>query len=221
MTVTNFEDLGKLKAGSRTPINIYKCTSETINFTSYIESNNNTTTTETPSHGHNSQPDRKYYSYLNKIFTNNSSLSINSVGSSSTSSIMSGSSVDNSSDYDTSDADVRYMKSLCKKLLSKQQALNTSATRLCATSKVNKLLTILFDYEDATESFQVKQGDNVELLETIMDDADVDGQYKYVVRKSLDGMIGSIPIDYTIDLNDIKQMVRFNMKKHHVKLTKL
>jgi hypothetical protein len=230
MAITNFEELGKLKAGSRLPINIYKCTSDTINFTSYIENNKNMTTTTTAIQIHDTQSETNstYYSYLNKLYTNNSSLSINSVGSSvssiSSSSISTTTTTNNSSDYDTSDAEIKYMKSVCKKLLSKQQAAvrstRTTTMRQSSTSNT-KLLTILFDYEDATENFRVKQGDNVELLKAILDDDDVDGQFKYVVRKSLDGSIGSIPIDYTIDLNDIKQMVRFNKKKNHVKLTKL
>jgi hypothetical protein len=116
------------------------------------------------------------------------------------------------------------MKSICEKLFTKSSPLNSnlnlSINRLSNVTedgsevhkpKRQKILTILFDYETSCRNFNgtknyfsLKKGQNVKVIR------DYDEKF-YLVATILDGRIGFVPKDYTVDLKEVEK--RFN-KKH-------
>ncbi len=138
---------------------------------------------------------------------------------------------------EVNEVEVKKMKSLCHEIFGKIKTnqslkpqisvqtvdLNGKRQRRKKTTSTAKILTILFDYEDLDNfnsiKFSVVKGETVHLIREY-------NEKYYLVAKTLNGTLGYLPKDYTIDLKEIKRKLRNNLKKQampnfNVKLTQL
>jgi hypothetical protein len=201
--ITNLNELHRLKARSRLPVNINNVQSA-INF-SYLSKLNIK----------EQQLDEQH---LMDDISSDSGIS----SSSTTTSMLSVNIQDDLVEYPEMD-DINKMKLKCHELFVKFKSCNNlhtmfkySPTKLKRKFK-HKQLTILFDYCNNNTDFYVKQGEIVNLIRDLNDKF-------YVVSKIIDGKLGTVPKDYTIDMKEIKYKVKLNSKRlseDNVKLTHL